>query len=51
MSLDLLPKIRFLQRDSSNIPAYMRTTGRIDSCCPLSVENLMDLTHADFVHA
>tara|TARA_R110002110_G_C13470525_1_gene720945 strand:+ start:59480 stop:60520 length:1041 start_codon:yes stop_codon:yes gene_type:complete len=50
MSLDLLPQIPFLHRDGSNIPAYMRTTVRFDSCSPLSVENLLDLTHADFLH-
>jgi|TARA_E500000305_G_scaffold75550_1_gene61256 hypothetical protein len=50
MSLDLIPQIPFLHRDGSNIPGYMRTTVRFDSCCPLSVENLLDLTHADFLH-
>lgn len=50
VSLDLLPQIPFLHRDGSHIPDYMRTTVRFDSCSPLSVENLLDLTHADFLH-
>ncbi|MBR9909214.1 MAG: oxygenase [Gammaproteobacteria bacterium] len=49
-TLDLLPQIPFLPRDGSSIPAYMRTTVRFDGCSPLSVENLLDLTHADFLH-
>jgi len=50
VSLDLLPQIPFLHRDGTNIPGYMRTTVRFDACSPLSVENLLDLTHADFLH-
>lgn len=48
-SLDLLPHIPFLPKDGS-IPRYMRTTIRFDACSALSVENLIDLTHADFLH-
>lgn len=47
---ELIPQIPFLPRDGSNIPNYMRTTIRFDGCTPLSVENLLDLTHADFLH-
>jgi phenylpropionate dioxygenase-like ring-hydroxylating dioxygenase large terminal subunit len=47
---ELIPHIPFLPRDGSNIPAYMRTTVRFDGCSGLSVENLLDLTHADFLH-
>ena len=49
-SLDFLPHIPYLPKDGAGIPAYMRTTVRFDSCSPLSVENLLDLTHADFLH-
>jgi len=49
-TIDLLPHIPFLPMDGSNIPSYMRTTVRFDGCSPLSVENLLDLTHADFLH-
>jgi hypothetical protein len=47
---ELIPHIPFLPRDGSNIPKYMRTTVRFDGCSALSVENLLDLTHADFLH-
>ena len=47
---ELLPHIPFLPRDGSNIPEYMRKTVRFDGCSALSVENLLDLTHADFLH-
>lgn len=47
---DLLPQIPFLPRDGS-VPNYMRHTVRFDCCMPLAVENLIDLTHADFLHA
>lgn len=47
---DLLPHIPFLKRDGSHIPNYMRTVVRFDACSALSVENLLDLTHADFLH-
>lgn len=46
----LIPQIPFLPKDGSNIPAYMRKTVRFDGCSALSVENLIDLTHADFLH-
>lgn len=49
-SEELIPNIPFLPRDGSNIPGYMRTTIRFDGCSGLSVENLIDLTHADFLH-
>lgn len=49
-SAELIPQIPFLPRDGKNIPNYMRTTIRFDGCTPLSVENLLDLTHADFLH-
>jgi hypothetical protein len=45
----LLPHIPFLPRDG-DVPAYMRNTVRFDACMALSVENLLDLTHADFLH-
>lgn len=47
---DLIPDIPFLPRDGQGIPAYMHTTVRFDGCSSLSVENLLDLTHADFLH-
>jgi len=47
--LDLLPHIPFLPRNG-DIPDYMRATIRFDACSALSVENLIDLTHADFLH-
>lgn len=46
----LLPHIPFLPEDGAGIPGYMRTTIRFDGCSPISVENLLDLTHADFLH-
>jgi len=46
---NLLPHIPFLPADGS-IPNFMRTTIRFDACSALSVENLLDLTHADFLH-
>lgn len=48
-NLELLPHIPFLPKDGA-IPEYMRTTIRFDACSALSVENLIDLTHADFLH-
>ena len=49
-SEELIPQIPFLHKDGRNIPNYMRTTVRFDGCSGLSVENLLDLTHADFLH-
>jgi phenylpropionate dioxygenase-like ring-hydroxylating dioxygenase large terminal subunit len=46
----LIPHIPFLPVDG-DIPRYMQRTLRFDACSPLSVENLIDLTHADFLHA
>lgn len=46
----LLPHIPFLPVNGIKIPNYMRTTIRFDACSILSVENLLDLTHADFLH-
>ncbi|PHR83368.1 MAG: oxygenase [Colwellia sp.] len=46
----LIPHIPFLPKNGMGIPNYMRTTIRFDACSTLSVENLLDLTHADFLH-
>jgi hypothetical protein len=46
----LMPHIPFIPLDGS-LPEYTRRTVRFDSSSPLSVENLIDLTHADFLHA
>lgn len=48
--LNLLPHVPFLPRDGRGIPNYMRTSVRFDGNSSLSVENLLDLTHADFLH-
>lgn len=45
----LLPHIPFLPKNG-DIPKNMRATIRFDACSALSVENLIDLTHADFLH-
>ncbi|MEA3180434.1 MAG: hypothetical protein QOI59_3957 [Gammaproteobacteria bacterium] len=45
-----LPSLPFLPPDSS-LPKYMLGTVRFDCSAPLSLENLIDLTHADFLHA
>jgi phenylpropionate dioxygenase-like ring-hydroxylating dioxygenase large terminal subunit len=47
---DLIPDVPFLPRDGRGIPEYMRTSVRFDGNSLLSVENLLDLTHADFLH-
>ena len=47
---ELIPHIPYLPEDGKGIPDYMRTTVRFDGCSALSVENLLDLTHADFLH-
>ncbi len=46
----LLPHIPFLPLDGS-LPGYTQRTVRFDASSALSVENLIDLTHADFLHA
>ncbi|RQH04945.1 oxygenase [Paraburkholderia dinghuensis] len=46
----LLPHIPFLPLDGS-LPGYTQRTVRFDATSALSVENLLDLTHADFLHA
>ncbi|MFG3453925.1 oxygenase [Stutzerimonas stutzeri] len=46
----LLPHIPFLPVDGS-LPGYTQRTVRFDASSALSVENLIDLTHADFLHA
>lgn len=47
----LIPYIPFLPADGRSIPRYTQRTVRFDAASPLSVENLIDLTHADFLHA
>lgn len=47
---ELMPSIPFLPRDG-DVPGYCRRTVRFDASSALSVENLIDLTHADFLHA
>ncbi len=47
----LIPNIPFLPRDGFGIPRYTQRAVRFDASSPLSVENLIDLTHADFLHA
>lgn len=47
----LIPCIPFLPADGRGIPRYTQRTVRFDAASPLSVENLIDLTHADFLHA
>jgi len=48
---ELIPFIPFLPVDGNNIPRYTQRSVRFDASSPLSVENLIDLTHADFLHA
>ncbi|UUZ70680.1 oxygenase [Polaromonas sp. P1(28)-8] len=45
-----IPHIPFLPLDGS-LPGYTQRTVRFDATSALSVENLIDLTHADFLHA
>lgn len=47
---ELIPRIPFLPIDG-DLPSYTRRTVRFDAGSLLSVENLLDLTHADFLHA
>ncbi|MDB5886928.1 MAG: hypothetical protein JWR74_3099, partial [Polaromonas sp.] len=46
----MIPHIPFLPLDGS-LPGYTQRTVRFDTTSALSVENLIDLTHADFLHA
>ena len=46
----LIPTIPFVPLDGS-LPGYTQRTVRFDASSSLSVENLIDLTHADFLHA
>ncbi|CAB3779941.1 oxygenase [Paraburkholderia caffeinilytica] len=46
----LVPDVPFLPREGG-LPWYTRGTLRFDCCSALSLENLLDLTHADFLHA
>ena len=48
---ELIPFIPFLPADGRGIPRYAQRAVRFDAAAPLSVENLIDLTHADFLHA
>jgi len=48
--IQLLPHIPFLPLNG-DIPGYTQRTVRFDASSALSVENLIDLTHADFLHA
>jgi hypothetical protein len=46
----LLPNLPHMPLDG-NLPAYMRGQTRLHACAELTMENLMDLTHTDFLHA
>lgn len=48
--LSLVPNLPHLPEDG-NLPGYMRGQTRLHCCSELAMENLMDLTHADFVHS
>lgn len=50
-SEELIPFIPFLPADGAAIPRYTQRAVRFDAATALSVENLIDLTHADFLHA
>ena len=45
-----LPNLPFLP-PNGGLPGYMTGTVRFDCSAPISLENLIDLTHADFLHA
>ena len=45
-----LPNIPFLP-PNGGLPGHMIGTVRFDCSAPISLENLIDLTHADFLHA
>jgi hypothetical protein len=45
-----LPSLPFLP-PNGGLPGYMTGTVRFDCSAPISLENLIDLTHSDFLHA
>src|SRR3546814_14961413 len=45
-----LPSLPFLP-PNGGLPSHMTSTVRFDCSAPISLENLIDLTHADFLHA
>lgn len=45
-----LPSLPFLP-PQGGLPRHMTSTIRFDCAAPISLENLIDLTHADFLHA
>jgi phenylpropionate dioxygenase-like ring-hydroxylating dioxygenase large terminal subunit len=45
-----LPSLPFLP-PKGGLPSFMTATIRFDCSAPISLENLIDLTHADFLHA
>jgi hypothetical protein len=45
----LLPNLPHMPL-KGNLPGYMRGQARLHSCAELTMENLMDLTHTDFLH-
>jgi phenylpropionate dioxygenase-like ring-hydroxylating dioxygenase large terminal subunit len=45
-----LPSIPYLP-PNGGLPGYLTGTVRFDCAAPVSLENLIDLTHADFLHA
>ncbi|MHC8380518.1 oxygenase [Pseudomonas sp. LB3P14] len=45
----LVPNVPFLPREGG-LPGWFSGTVRFDCCSDLSLENLIDLTHADFLH-
>jgi hypothetical protein len=47
--LTLLPNLPHMPLDG-NLPGYMRGQARLHACAELTMENLMDLTHTDFLH-
>lgn len=46
----LMPNIPHIAFDEGELPGYMRGQARLHSCSELTMENLMDLTHLDFIH-
>src|SRR3546814_15439853 len=45
-----MPNLPFLP-PKGGLPRFMLGTVRFDCAAPISLENLIDLTHADFLHA